>query len=306
MYHNQRRGPASIYSDGPGPGFSMAEPLGLPGAGARGRVTRLAQASSQHAASPLATAFAKVDSFASGSAGGAFTKIARAAVAAGMRKRLRDPNGIDQGPSSLCGPAALIRAVAFTDPVGYVTFVIGLYEAGRAQLGNLKIKPGADLLAYDPGTRIEAADWIAIASIRDSENWFFDYQSTDNELAGITLPSHLEGWFKKVGFREVINDTSLIIDQDEANLRRASALYDKDWWVCLFINSNMLDAATMTKGSATPDHWVVLTSAVNIAPGGVSFTIFTWGRGHYAVPQSGTLTVAQLLDNYYGHVAARR
>src|SRR5579872_4965096 len=199
--YNRLRGPAGIHSDGAFGGFSMREPLGLAAPGGGQRVTRLAQAHPMRSPSPMALANARIDTFASGSGGGAFKKIARAAVAAGLRERVQDPNGIKQGSSSLCGPAALIRTIAFTDPVAYVAFVTSLYDTGHGQLGDLKVTAGGDLLGYAPGSNVPAVDWIPLASIRDSENWFFDYQSADNEFAGITLPSHMESWFKKIGFR---------------------------------------------------------------------------------------------------------
>lgn len=126
---------------------------------------------------------------------------------------------IDQGTSSLCGPSALVRTIALTDPLAYVTFIISLFETGRGEIGDLKVAAGDDVLNYDPGLQVPAVDWIPTAIIRDSENWFFDYQAAENQFAGITLPSHMEEWFKKIGFREVINDTNLALSKNENNLR---------------------------------------------------------------------------------------
>ena len=78
-------------------------------------------------------------------------------------------------------------------------------------------------------------------------------------------------------------------------------------WSCLFIHPNMLEADTMRSMSATAAHWVVLTSAVKISGGSVSFTVFSWGEGAKAVPEKGgPLSVSDLLKNFYGFVAARR
>jgi hypothetical protein len=237
----------------------------------------------------------------------AFTKISRAVVVAGLRARVQDPNRIDQGTSSLCGPSALVRTIALTDPLAYVTFIISLFETGRGEIGDLKVAAGDDLLNYDPGLQVPAVDWIPTASIRDSENWFFDYQAAENQFAGITLPSHMEEWFKKIGFREVINDTNLVLRKNENNLRRASDLYEKDYWVCLFIHPNMLAAETMRNTSTTAAHWVVLTSAVKFSGTNVSFTVYSWAEGQKPVPEkNGPLSVSDLLKNYYGFVATRR
>ena len=38
----------------------------------------------------------------------------------------------------------------------------------------------------------------------------------------------------------------------------------------------------------------------------VEFDIFTWGEGHFHLPQTGrTLTVQRFLDNYLGFIAAK-
>lgn len=312
LYHRTRRGTASLFADHVGGTFAIVGPLGIPGATGGPRVIRLAQATHQRAASPLAAAYARVDTFAAGSGAGAFKRISRARVAAGLRLRLADPDGINQGPSSLCGPSVLVRAVAATDPLGYATFVISLYETGHGQIGDLKVNAGSDLLDYDPTNMPEPADWIPIASLRDSENWFFDYQNPDNMVGGITMPSAVESWFKKVGFHEVINETNVAFTKNEESLRRASELWSKNYWVCLFVNDDMVSdqIADVRSRSLTPSHWIALTSAVTIAPdkSSVSFTVFTWGEGHRRVPYdpADTLSLADLLHNYYGFVAARR
>ena len=312
LYHRTRRREGSLFGDPPGGIFARVGPLGILGPHGRHRVTRLAQASPHLSVSPTAAAQAKIDAFAAAPGGGAFKRIARGPVAAGLRSRLADPNLIKQGPSSLCGPSVLVRAVASTDPVAYVTYVISLYETGRAQLGDLRVAAGSDLLEYDPGTQLDPADWIAIASLRDSENWFFDYQDPSNMVGGITMPSAVEKWFKKVGFREVINDTNVLATKDEANLRRASDLWSKDYWVCLFVNADMLSDKIdeVRSRSLTPDHWIALTSAVTISgdKSSVSFTVYSWGKGHRPVPYTAgdVVSLGDLLHNYYGYVAARR
>lgn len=248
-----------------------------------------------------------VNEFASHPAGGVFKRIDRARLAINLLDRVHDPNGIAQGNSSLCGPAALVRAVAFVDPVGYVRYVTRLYETGTGEIRRLRVRAGDDLRAYDPGWSVPPADWIALASLRDSENWFFDYQKADNEFAGITLPSHMASWFEKVGFREVVNDTNLVLHKPEDNLRAASALYEKDYWVCLLIDMKLLKPTKESNFSTTANHWVTMTSVVRIKDGSIAIEVYSWADGHIPVPRSGTdMPLSVFLKNYYGYVAARR
>jgi len=261
---------------------------------------------SQVRLSPRLEAEEHARAFAARRGPGAFKCLIREQVAKGALERVRDPNRIAQGKSSLCGPAALVRSVASVDPVAYVDYVTNLFEFGRARLRALEVEAGEDLRDYDPGTKLNHADWIALASLRDSENFFFDYQAVENEFAGITLPSHLEGWFEKVGFTDVINDTNLIVDKDVSNVIAANELYKKNYWVCLFINANMLYPEDMSSGSFSANHWVVQSSRVRLIGSQINLTVFSWGEGFNQVPPVGrAMAIDDFLDNYYGYVAAK-
>ena len=118
----------------------------------------------------------------------AFPSIKRADIAAGLRARITNPGLINQGAAGLCPSAAVIYSEAQSHPVAYTQFVIDLYEKGNAKLGTWDVSPGTDLKNYNPPATIPAVDWVPMASIRDSENWIFDYQ----DIGGWT--SHLGGW----------------------------------------------------------------------------------------------------------------
>jgi hypothetical protein len=237
---------------------------------------------------------------------GAF-KINRTVVANGLFERIRDPSKIGQGSSSLCGPAALLYTIARSDPKKYVQFAINLYESGSASLGKLLIDvKGEDVTTYTPPkSDIHPVDWMTLASIRDSETWFFDYHSETDKVAGITMPSSLEDWFRKAGYTEIINETNIFLTKDEVNARKASDLYKKAYNVSLFINALMLDADKHDEDSWTPDHWVVLTSPITITENSIMFFIFTWGTQSRVVPRKGSLSKKSFLNNYYGFIACK-
>ena len=283
----------------PGAAFALPAPLGtfLPGADRPNIAPPRLSAKEQ--------AHLIVNAFATRGGGGAFPHILRADVAQGLHARIDLPTLISQEQSSLCGPSALVLSVATTNPIAYVRYVIDLFERGESKIQQLHVKAGADLRAYDPTGKIQPADWIAIASLRDSENYFFDYQSVDNEFAGITLPGELAAWFEKIGYRNVINETNLVLSESEANLRRADQFFRDDYWVCLFINARVLSAATQVNGSLFANHWVVQTGPLIIAGAFVSLDIFTWGQGHFHVPAGPPIALSDFLSDYYGFVAAK-
>jgi hypothetical protein len=116
-----------------------------------------------------------------------------------LSARIDRPYLILQGDAGLCGPASLAYEVAKHDSVAYVKAVIDLYEKGRARIGKWTLEPSSSLKDYSPRQHkgaVHYADWILLASIRDCENWFFDYAHLDD--MGGTSASDMADIMKKV------------------------------------------------------------------------------------------------------------
>lgn len=239
------------------------------------------------------------------SGGGKFSKLYRDEIGLGLLMRLSKPGLIDQGESSLCGPSSLLYHLASDRPIDYARFGIDLYEKGCASIGKLKVQPGQDCRNYCPRGKIDSVDWMMTASIRDSENWFFDYESVGNEFAGITLPREMANWFEKIGYQDVRNQTNLVHSRGAAAIAEANRLFANKYRVCLLVGDQMLKANQQNQKSATANHWVVLRSMINRSPSGVTLKIFTWGKGEYQVPTAGNLAESSFLNNFYGYVAAK-
>jgi hypothetical protein len=257
----------------------------------------------------------------------AFSEIKRKTVAAELRRRIEDPSRIDQGQSSLCGPAVFIYCLAKRKPMQYAQYVIDLYEKGEATIGRLKVKPGEDCKNYNPAVDqlISDVDWIALAGLRDSDNNFLDYDNPNDQIAGITLPGAISEWFAFADFLAVRKNTNIIFDESLYTLLQAHKKHVSGASVCLFVGANVLQG--FPKGKSPADHWVVLTSPIKIdgkpvnkliAQGKkvnqdnglldkkIQFSIFTWKDNSYPVNRSDpNLTVGKFLDYFYGYVAAQ-
>ena len=220
-----------------------------------------------------------IQAFRSGSGTAAFTNITRSDVADGLEKIVRGTAAINQRGASLCGPAAFLYCISKDKPAAYVTYVVDLYEKGEATIGTLKVKPGGSLKKYKPPAgKIRTADWIALASLRDSENAVFSYDEITDEFAGITMPGTLKDWFDKAGYAQAKEDTSVFFHEGKSTLTNAGGALNQGKRVCLFICAGKLfDAKKVKKNSSFPDHWVVLRRAPTMANGNVSLTVFTWG-----------------------------
>jgi hypothetical protein len=234
-----------------------------------------------------------------------WTNLDRDEIGIGMLLRIAKPSLLRQSDASLCGPTSLLFSILQDQQIQYARYAIDMYEKAHAHIGRIWVKPSPGIFRYVP-RQIDPVDWLTMASLRDSENWFFDYDNAKKEFAGITLPGELADWFRKAGYSDVKADANLVRRQRGTDaMDEASRLFSSNYRVCLFISANMIDASDQTKSANLPDHWVVLQSPIDRTGGNVKFTIFTWGDGSYQVPKGGPLSVDDFLLNFYGYVAAK-
>jgi hypothetical protein len=104
---------------------------------------------------------------------GQWPHLDRDEVGIGMLMRIAYRSSVDQNQTNLCGPAATLFNVLTDRPGAYARFAIDMYERGEAKMVDLSIKPEADLLSYAlPSGQIDPVDWLTLASMRNSNDWF--------------------------------------------------------------------------------------------------------------------------------------
>jgi hypothetical protein len=263
---------------------------------------------------PLKTrAWTLVKEFGARPGPGVWQQLSRKQVAEQMLERIDDPSLVNQGSAGLCPSASVVYTLVSTRPDEYVKAVTDLYDFGRTQIGKWKIAPGTDLKNYQlpPAARIPAADWVIMASIRDSENWLIDYEAeTDN---GGAWGDEVAEWLRKAGFTTVIEEWNSFFNKDEAHLRRANALYASGHKVCLLVHAEivaLVGSCAKIGWTFEPNHWVVLASKIAIVGAGsgstVGMTVFSWGH-KLSIPQlgCGPVHLSDFLQHYYGFVACK-
>src|SRR5262249_40807063 len=134
--------------------------------------------------------------------------INRTDLASGLVARIEDPNRINQEGTPLCGPASLVRSLATDDPEAYARAAIDLYTRGTTRIRTLTIEAGGELKRSAPQGATDPADWIMLASIRDTDNWFFSPAGWFGcNIAGITRPGTMESWLRDAGYTRIVNNT---------------------------------------------------------------------------------------------------
>lgn len=208
----------------------------------------------------------------------------------------------DQGPTSLCGPAAFFYCLLVDRPDLYVKCVIDLWEKGEAQIKSLRIKPSENCkkpksLMREVSNYINGVDWITLAGLRDSENMILDYDEESDKAAGITLEGKIKQWFLKVGATILYSNVTYGFHIDKDKLLRL-VTYKQQYpqsHIISLINAGLLSKKeTFFKFKS---HWIVWKTIPQSNGKDIDSTtqnvdtieqnVITWGYDNYEVPPRG-------------------
>ncbi|OTP96920.1 hypothetical protein B5S43_10610 [Gilliamella apicola] len=234
-------------------------------------------------------------------AGDPLDPFSKEEVEKGLLLRLAKVDYPDQDRSMLCGPAAFFYCLLIDRPDLYKQMVKELWESGKTKICTLKIEPGYDcrhptnfFKNEPPGylPKVPAIDWITLASLRDTENGFFDYDSPDDNIPGITPAGDLKTWFKKAGAEIIYEINTNIVTQALGpkltlkDLCHLNSYVRPDTHVVMLITSRMFNTRVPI---ATKNHWIVLEDKLKLINGHevteqtpltelVELTCFSWGK----------------------------
>ena len=246
----------------------------------------------------------------------------RELIALELIVRIADYKYIQQENHELCGPVTFMQGVARRDPVEYVDFVIGLATLRRGTIGNqvvIKVRAGSALLhKHSHANSIKAADYIALASLRDSAN-LFPYRSrfTDRAKEGMTTPGEIVVWMRDAGFQNVEDHTqggwllagmlmkahrqAFAQQKMQQNVQTMQNRLTAGYTVIMCAAANL---AHMALGQATRESGAhaMLVKGVAFRPDGVTFSIVSWGQ---EVKNRETIPWSKLASWYRGFVCGR-
>ncbi|WP_081300750.1 hypothetical protein [Gilliamella apicola] len=131
-----------------------------------------------------------------------------------------------------------------------------------------------------------------LASLRDTENSFFDFDSPDDQIPGITTAGDLKTWFKKAGAEIIYEINTKIINHITGpkltlkDLCRLNSYVREDTHVVMLITSRMFNTRVPI---ATKNHWIVLADKLKLINGHevteqtlltelVELKCFSWGK----------------------------
>jgi hypothetical protein len=190
----------------------------------------------------------------------------------------KDANLFNQGIFKLCTAAAFFHHIIQKNPNEFARFSKELFGAGMSFLGKFKVAPGSDLRNADYGalaskftTLPPQADWMLMSSVRDSENWFFDFEgSPDEDTAIESTAKELSEWYKDTGF---YSDVTFNTDLDPAKIKAIVKTNNNQ--VALWIQVSLLPG-----DSRKDKHIITVEGPITIdeAQDKVSFKYWTWAQ----------------------------
>ncbi len=248
-----------------------------------------------------------------------------------LENRVNTPSIIKQQTGMwTCGSAAMLYELARNKPQTYASYAQQLYYRGKATVGPYKVKPskavrdfsGTATTIFDrnwtpttpfTGTPLGGeADWLTMASLRDSSNWLMDVSGTFlSNVGALTLPSQLSEWCSKLGFSNVENHTNLVATKSPVDIVNAgNELNNNGKIVFLFVDGGITPGGNRAKRppGLIPTHWVVLTRC-NASLASLDLDVHNFGATeripHNAWPNlmaGSQLDTREFCKYFYGYV----
>jgi hypothetical protein len=225
---------------------------------------------------------AAIDRFEQSPLESAWASLDKATIVADLRDRVANPFRINQGGQPFCGPASVLFELVRKNPERYVQICQSLFEQGDFQGITRRIVASDQLRrSLDNQFRMGQADWMVLATLRESENLLFPVEPNAPDLirnlAGMTKSWELRGWVQEIlGFGKTGYHHAFLLS-DFAALNASIAALNSGGVACLLVT-----AEGMLQNNPPlvpyPSHWVTLLGNVTVLSDRVSFDLYTWSQ----------------------------
>jgi hypothetical protein len=223
--------------------------------------------------------------FEQSSRSGVWRHISKSSLIADIRHKINNPLRIRQRKTQLCGPASIVFELVSRQPLHYVEICQHLYEEGKFQGRTKEVKPSKTLLNSRVYSGVSAADWMLMATLRDTENAIFDVDEDSGKVSmGITTPWEMKGWtFELLGHDQVEFHSTNLYGEFEA-MQIAQKAFHIGGVAFLMIDSAMINNDNTIV--SWPTHWVAFQGGLDIDEGvwylhdsgHIKFDCYSWGQ----------------------------
>ena len=234
-----------------------------------------------------------------------WTSFSKASLVQDMEANVNNPLTVNQGNSSLCGPAAIVYELVKRNPLRYVQIVEQCYELGKFQGGPFGWIKNSNSGLYSEKfyTTVGPADWIVMAVMRNAQNGYFHYNSGDN-FSAITTWDDMQTWSQWIlGFGDTAWNQCTLLPlfgwpwnyvTAGSGLTMADANYRAGGVSFLLVNkASVEDPATYHW--TIPNHWILYQGNLTPDGSGFSFDAYSWGTIYHNLDYSNWVKVDELL-----------
>lgn len=182
--------------------------------------------------------------------------ISRSQIIPQLRHRLRDPGIIQQNPTGLCGPLAIVVELARRRPAEYVRAVTELLDKGTFTTSGGRIVNAEQELRAEPIVEgpIDEADWILAATMRDDFNVGEDVDDDAYGIESITLWREMAAWTEHILRLGYHFQTCLISGELDA-IRKAQAAVNAGGVAFLLIDGFLIKDGGQGGKDNEEDMW---------------------------------------------------
>ncbi|SOD74572.1 hypothetical protein SAMN05892883_3758 [Jatrophihabitans sp. GAS493] len=217
----------------------------------------------------------------------AFPNVGKAATLADVVRILSNPSGsINQAATGACGPATAEFELVRRDQPRFVDTLHSIANGGAFTTPDGTTYTASSELRSSPpnttpdgnGNVITAANWLFLATIKDSGNLTARITSatSGDDAAWISSPADVDNWLSHIAGMHTTTATAILrpFTYGSAIMPGAEALRKAGGAVVLLIDASLLGPTP--GGLSYPNHYVDLQSFSSTSST-VTFTVATWG-----------------------------
>ncbi|BAY09831.1 hypothetical protein [Calothrix sp. NIES-2098] len=214
-------------------------------------------------------------------------------VLAEMKIRLNDPFQVNQGGQPFCGPASILFELIRKQPLRYVQICRSLFETGSFAGQTRRIQATERLRRSQGRLRMTQADWMVLATLRESENLIFpvepDAPDILRNLAGMTKSWEMKGWVGEVlGYRQVNYIHTYIYGETEA-LNTSAQVIASGGVAFALVTAQGLLGNDNQPFLPYPNHWITILGNISIQKGLLwskdtgrfSMDVYSWANKYH-------------------------
>lgn len=218
---------------------------------------------------------------------GAWPYISKPELLADIQSKVTNPFAVNQGSTPFCGPAAIVFEFVSREPFYYLLACGALFEEGEFKARTKTVRASQKLRKSHVKSGVSVADWMLMATLRESENELFEIDQTSGSFAaGPTTPWEMKGWASEILLLENCEFESTFVYGEFEAMQMADAARRAGGVAFPLVHTSLLTGSTSSLSPTYPEHWISYLGNLEIDDGvwwrwdsgNIGFDCYSWGK----------------------------